>query len=227
MIRAANSLPASWTLDDLVEHLGRIELRRIRMVPAPGTATEDDVVRLRRLEGRLYELVDGVLVEKVRGIHESILTSVLIRHLEAFAADHDLGVVTPPDGAVRLAAGLVRVPDVACFSWEQLPGRTTPAEPIPGLVPELAVEVLSESNTPGEMSRKLRDYFFAGTRLVWYVNPEKLIVDVYTAPDQSRRLKEARALEGGDVLPGFSLPLKALFGRVKRAKPKPPKKKGK
>jgi Uma2 family endonuclease len=61
------------------------------------------------------------------------------------------------------------------------------------------------------MARKRKEYFLAGTRLVWQVNPRKRTVDVYTAPDEFTTLAESETLDGADVLPGFSLPVRALF----------------
>jgi Uma2 family endonuclease len=77
--------------------------------------------------------------------------------------------------------------------------------------PDLAVEVLSESNTQTEMIRKLKDYFFAGTRLVWFIDPDSRTAQSFTAPDQFITLTEADDLTGGDVLPGFRLNLGELF----------------
>ena len=85
---------------------------------------------------------------------------------------------------------------------------------IPDLAPDLAVEVLSEGNTKQEMERKLKDYFFAGVRLVWYIDVKKRTVEVYTSPDQGVTLTEGQNLDGGDVLPGFRLPLRQLFARL-------------
>ena len=135
----------------------------------------------------------------------------IIRASANFVRSNDLGIVAGADGTIRLARGLVRIPDCAFFSWDRLPGKVVPDEPIPDLAPDLAVEVLSKSNTVSEMKRKLKDYFFAGVRLVWLIDPKKRIVDVYTAPDQSVRLEERQSLDGGHVLPGFALPLTELF----------------
>jgi Uma2 family endonuclease len=211
MARRTSRLPRTWNMADLIEHLGGIPPHRIRVHPAPGTATEKDVTEIDAHEDRLCELIDGVLVEKAMGFRESFLTLLLARLLGNFIAEHDLGILTGADGTIRLARGLVRIPDCAFFAWDRLPGRRIPAEPIPDLAPDLAIEVLSESNTKAEMQRKLKDYFFAGVRLVWLVDPEKRIVDVYTAPDQVVRLTGGQSLDGGDVLPGFGLPLKELF----------------
>jgi Uma2 family endonuclease len=206
--------PATWTAADLARRFGPMPLTRIRFTPLPGTATEQDVIDLCTREGRLYELVDGVLVEKVMGFAESSLACVLIGFLRAFLAGKGLGTVTGADGLMRLAAGLVRIPDVAFLPWDRFPNRQIPRAPIPNVFPDLAVEVLSPSNTAEEMERKLRDYFAAGARLVWLVDPAARTVAVYTAPDQSTSLREDQTLDGGPVLPGFTLPLRDLFAEL-------------
>lgn len=198
------------TLADLLDRFGPIPAERIRTNPPPGTATEQDVIDVEKRESRLCELVDGVLVEKTVGIYESNLASRLIYFLNAFVLKLDLGVVTAPDGMVRLAAGIVRIPDVAFISWHQLPGRRVPRVPIADLAPDLAVEVISPSNTAREMERKLQEYLAAGVRMVWYVLPVPREIHVYTA-DRHDVLTTDQELSGGDVLPGFTLPLRQLF----------------
>jgi Uma2 family endonuclease len=202
------------TLADLLEHLGGIHPNRVRFRPAPGTATEEDVLVLHERERRLYELVDGVLVEKTVGLRESFLAIALATILLNFVRPRRLGIVTGADGMMRLVSGLVRIPDVAFIAWDRLPNRRVPTEPIPDVAPNLAVEVLSASNTPGEMARKRREYFAAGVQEVWEVNPNTRTVEVFTAPDQSTVLHEAQTLEGSPVLPGFTLPLQELFGAL-------------
>lgn len=112
---------------------------------------------------------------------------------------------------MRLFPGLVRIPDVAFASWSRLPGRTVPTEPIPDLVPDLAVEVLSVSNTPREMERKLGEYFAAGVCLVWLIDPRQRTVQVFDAPSTSRTLQASDHLDGGSVLPGLAIPVADLF----------------
>lgn len=107
----------------------------------------------------------------------------------------------------------MRIPDAAFTSWERLPGKVIPKVAIPYLAPDLAVEVQSESNTKQEMDRKLKDYFFAGVRLVWYIDLEKRTAAVFTSPDQGTTVAEGQDLGGGDVLPGFRLPLRRLIAR--------------
>ena len=111
------------------------------------------------------------------------------------------------------------MPDISFISWDQLPTRVRPRVPIADFAPVLAIEVLSESNTRGEMELKRKDYFLAGTQLVWLVDPEKRIVEVYTSPDEYITLTEDQTLDGGEVLPRFTLSLRKLFANTP---PEPP-----
>lgn len=197
------------TVADLIERLGNVPAERIRLRPAIGTATERDVIDA--AENRLCELVEGTLVEKAMGAAESQMAGLLIYHLLGFVLPRRLGVVLGADGALRLAPGLVRIPDVAFIAFARLPGGRLPAEPIPSLAPDLAVEVLSRSNTPGEMARKLGESFAAGVRLVWIIDPEAKQAQSYTAADRFTIGEADGALDGGEVLPGFALPLGELF----------------
>jgi Uma2 family endonuclease len=215
MVARRKSLPFE-TIAELIDQLGGIDPRRIRASPPPGTATKKDLTRLHDRTDRLYELVDGTLVEKVMGYPEGFLAVELARLVGNFVADHDLGILAGADATMQLMPGLVRLPDLSFVSWDRLPERKVPTAPIPKLAPDLAVEVLSKGNTPKEMERKLREYFFSGVRLVWFVSPLRRTVQVFTAPDQSHTLAEAQTLDGGDVLPGLALPLRELFARLPR-----------
>jgi Uma2 family endonuclease len=217
MIRKCSPFPKDATAADLLKQLGDISPSRVRVNPPVGMATERDLLNVLEHENRLCELVDGTLVEKAMGVLESYLAVEIIRVLANFVAEQDLGIVTAPDGALRLMPGLVRMPDVAFISWKQLPNRKCPNEPIASLIPELAVEILSESNTLGEMKRKLGEYFSTGTQLVWIVDPIQRTVEVHTTPDQFTRLEERESLDGGPLLPGFRLPLERLFARVEKS----------
>lgn len=199
------------TLAELLERFTHYPPERIRFRPFPGTATKQDVLDVDREEGKLCELIDGVLVEKAVGFKEAFLATELISILHPFVKSADLGLVLGADGTVELFPGQVRIPDVAFYSWAKLPGRKLPDDPIPEVVPDLAVEVLSKSNTKGEMFAKLKDYFFAGVRQVWYVNPASETVEVFTGVEKSTVFAKADTLTGGDVLPGFTLPLADLF----------------
>ena len=105
---------------------------------------------------------------------------------------HDLGQVVGADAMMRLFPGLVRLPDAAFISWGRYPRKKRRRGEIPTVAPDLVVEVLSKGNTPKEMARKLREYFKAGVRLVWYVDPSKRTVTVYTAVDRFDRAPRGR-----------------------------------
>src|SRR5437588_10966990 len=99
---------------ELLAHLGHVPPERIRLRPYPGTATEADVLAaLEAPRRRLCELVDGVLVEKAMGYSESFLVVFLIEVLNGFVRPRNLGLVTAPDGTLRLWPGRVRIPDAA------------------------------------------------------------------------------------------------------------------
>ena len=199
------------TLTDLAERFGPMPPGRIRLDPAPGTATARDVLAVHRREDRLCELVDGVLVEKALGFEESMLAAEIIALLRSQVRPRKLGVIAGEGGMLRLSKGLVRIPDVSFIARSRLPGGKPPTEPMPGLAPNLAVEVVSEGNTEREMSRKLDDFFKAGAQLVWYVDPPTRRVRVFTSRTKSTLFKGAQALSGGTVLPGFKVKVADIF----------------
>ena len=203
------------TTVDLSQRLG-VSPERIRASPAPGTATVEDVIHIQDHEDISCELIDGTLVEKVMGFLESGLGMFLGRKLADFVDTQNLGIVTGMDGTFELMPHLVRIPDVAFTSWDRLPGGRYPTAPIPAIAPNLAVEVLSHSNTPREMALKRRDYFAAGVELVWEVDPTDRTVAVYASPTAMRTLTIADTLDGGMVLPSFTIAVGEVFAQLDR-----------
>ena len=218
---SASAPPNDETIADLLERLGDIPPNRVRLYPYPGTATERDVIAIEASENRLFELIDGVLVEKGMGYTESRMAADLIIDVGTFVRGNDLGIVAGADGMIRLRYRRVRIPDVSFVSWDRIPDPKILDEPIPDIVPDFAVEILSESNTKNEMAIKLREYFEAGVRLVWYVDPSAKTVRVFTAVETWTDLGLDDTLDGGDVLPGFRLNLRDWFERSERRGPKP------
>jgi len=199
---------------ELQAALGNIPPWRIRLVPPPGQATEHDLLHVQSREGRLFELVDGTLVEKDMASFQSRLAAILIHFIESFLDHVDLGVALAPDGLLRLFPGCVRAPDVSFISWRRMPSGRFPTDPIASLVPDLAVEILSPSNTAAEIDRKLREYFQVGCKLAWVVDPESRTVRVHTSLRKSVVVDETGTLDGGKVLPGFTLPIQKWFRRA-------------
>ncbi len=207
------------SLAERLADLGDIPASRVCCDPAPGNATIDDLLRLQKTAGMLYELVDGTLVEKAMGWQESLLAGVLLHWLSSYLDDNETGLATGADGMTRLFGDIVRGPDVAFVSWSRLPDGRIPADPIPDLVPDFVIEVLSISNTRGEMARKRREYFHAGVKLVWMVDPRSRTVAVFTSPEDVFVVGEDGKLDGADILPGWEVNLASLFAKLDREAP--------
>ncbi len=200
------------TIAELIEQLG-VSADRIRYQPSPGTATEADVIAL--CDQNIYcELIDGVLVEKAVGQYESRMAMLLGHYLLSYLEMHDIGVVHGADSPHRFFAGQIRYPAVAFVAYDRLPDGRPTHEPIAPWVPNLAVEIISQSNTKREMTDKAVVYFASGVELVWYVSPKSRTVDVYTAPDVFTTLGVDDSLDGGDILPGFSLSIQKWFDKA-------------
>ncbi len=210
-------------MGELLERLGGISPKRICLNPPPGTATESDLIRKHGSRRKLYELIDGTLVEKGMGHKESFLSMELGRLLANFVTENDLGYCTTADDLVRIMPKLVRGPDLTFVSWKTRPGKVVPQEQISKQVPDLAVEILSPSNTRREMQIKLKEYFLGGVQLVWIIDPRTRTAEAYTAPDEKTAIPANGILDGGDVLPGFRLPLAKLFEKFPAPVAKKPK----
>ena len=208
-----SAYPMEWTFADLQERLGGIPLERIHLYPWPGLATENDVLEIHARTGRLCELVDGILVEKPMGFYESVLAVVIGRFIGNYLEGRHLGIVGGEAGMLKILRGRIRIPDVSFIRWDRLPqGR----DPVPAVSPDLAVEVLSQSNTEREIQGKLDEYFAGGTRLAWIIDPHARTARIYHAPDECTAVDAAGSLTGGDVLPGFELRLQDLFAELDR-----------
>lgn len=224
--KKAKTPPAQYKmLDEFLTALGNIAPERVCFTPAPTTATKRDLLRLHRRSGKRFELVDGTLVENPMGSPESYLAMELGCLLRIYLTSHDMGFLYGSDALIEVNPGQVRGPDVSFVSWAKRPQKTVPGEPISDLVPDLTVEVLSPANTRGEIARKLSEYFTGGVRLVWVIDPRKRTAAIHTSPEDSTLLDESGTLDGGDVLPGFRVPLAKLFERLEKPKAKAKRKK--
>lgn len=197
------------TIADLLEELGDVPAYRVLREPPPGTATEADCVRV-NAHGVRCELVNGTLVEKPMGSPEEFFAALLIQYLGPFIRRHRLGNVCSSSGMFRMLAGNIREPEVGFVRRGRMP--VPPAPQVFDECPDLCVEVISPGNTAGEMALKRAEYFASGCRLMWLFYVERRTVEVYSAADAPVvRLGEADILDGGEVLPGFTLSLAELF----------------
>ncbi len=207
---------------DVARRLGGISPDRIIWLPRP--ATEEDCVHHCERHGPA-ELIDGFLVEKAMGYRESLLTVALIRFLANFILPRKLGLVGGPDAIMRLRGGQLRLPDVSFVTWERLIATDAHNKKVAPLAPDLAAEVLSESNTRAEIEQKRREFFKAGTKLIWVIDRAARTAEVYAdpkRPDDMTLLREGDTLDGGSVVPGFALPLADLFADIEPPAPAAP-----
>ncbi len=200
-------------LADLVTALGDVSLERIRMTPSPGTATIDDLIYNNdELKTFKCELIDGVLVEKAQmSCLEDSLTTVLAHFLHQFLWDTRLGKGFTAGAIYQMTDGNFRLPDFTVCLKDKFPSGRVERVPYVDFAPDLAVEVLSKSNTVKEIERKRRELFGSGTQLIWVVDPVKRTVAVYTSVDEHALLTEADTIKGGDLLPGFELSITEWF----------------
>lgn len=208
---------AAKSMAEVVRDLGGIALERIRAVPAPGTATEADLMEP---HAKLCELVDGVVVEKAMGDRESLLGHFIGRRIGNHVEAGDLGVVLGEAGHIRVRPDQLRAPDVTYIPWSAFPAGEIPDEAYWSVTPDLIVEVLSPDNTTPEIDRKLREFFAMGCKLAWVIHPPTRTAKIYTSAKRFKLIDAAGTLDGGKVLPGFTLPLADVFAATKpRKKP--------
>jgi Uma2 family endonuclease len=171
-------------------------------------------------DDEFYEVVNGERIGKpLMSAYAVKVGSTLVRKLGAFADDKELGEVVGEmlfRLPLREDASRNRRPDLAYVSFARWPAdRPMPARGDAwDVVPDLAVEVISPTNLTQETVQKVQEYFQAGVRLVWIVFPLERLVYAYESPRQIRVLAAGDTLSGGDVLPGFELPIDRLFGPV-------------
>lgn len=164
-----------------------------------------------RNDGYKDELVRGsVVCEPPPSFDHGATALRIARLLAEFVERHDLGEVVGEAGfLLARQPDTVRGPDTAFVSAERL-ARHRGQTFFTG-APDLAVEVISPSSSSLSVSEKTRDYLAAGARLVWNVDPERATVTVHAPNRRPVVLHGEDWLEGGDVLPGFSIPVRRLF----------------
>lgn len=159
-------------------------------------------------EGRILELIDGEIVEKMASFEPSQIASRINGFAFIFLLSHPIGYLTGEAGGYVMAPGHVYNPDVGFISKARLPDKPEREAPIP---PDFAVEVKSPSDRKRAMRRKAERYLEFGTKLVWLVFPEEQLVEVYM-PDQDVMVVGIDGvLDGGTILPGFSLAVRQIF----------------
>lgn len=183
-------------------------------LPAPSAVTAEELAALSG-DGVGYELVEGELQAMTpAGYGHGRVAARALGRLLVFVEDRGLGeVLTAETGFVlRRGPDTVRAPDVAFVRTERVPADDDQAG-YAELAPDLVVEVVSPSDRAGQVTDKALAWLDAGVRLVWVVYPESQTVAVHHPAGVVTMLRGDAVLDGGDVLPGFALPLPDLFRR--------------
>jgi Uma2 family endonuclease len=174
--------------------------------------TADELLALPRGEFR-YELVNGELKKMSPAGHDhGRVTIRLTLPVALHVQKHNLGEVYAAETGFRLSSNpdTVRAPDIAFIRQERVDAFGKTKGYWPG-APDLAVEVLSPSDTVGEIEEKVLEWLAGGTIEVWVVSPKLSTVTVYRSPDDISTLTEKDLLEGGEVLPGFRIRVEEIF----------------
>ena len=171
-------------------------------------ATEETLLSMPE-DGRKYELVNGRILVSPAGMRHGQIIVRLTMRLAGYVLDHHLGEVLDSSTGYRLPWGDVRSPDVSFVAAGRLPA------PMPsdfGIVaPDLAAEVLSPGDSRSEVRRKVDDYLRWGVRLIWIIDPRAGNATVYRPGDSPHEVAGHQALEGADVVPGFTCALSDLL----------------
>ena len=181
-----------------------MDISRTRLTNADYMALTDD--------GKRYELHEGVLIEMPSAsmLHNWII-SVILNSLLRIVFDHSLGFVTGDGLDYILDHGVILKPDISFIA-----GVFPPFAQYPTSAPDLAVEILSPSNSASEINYKVKTYLQYGSRLVWVIDPDKQLATIYHKQTDGQSLTTHLTIEGTligeDVLPDFRLPMRDIFG---------------
>lgn len=159
--------------------------------------------------GQDFELIGGRIIPVVADGYSSEIGSLFSFFIQQYLRDNDMkGRVTGADGGY-MVSGKPYIPDVAFISHNRQPQR----EQINGyniLAPNLAVEVQSPTDREVDYEIKIADYLNAGTT-VWYARPRTQTIRIYVPNADPIELTVDDILEGGDIFPNFSVPVKEFF----------------
>lgn len=178
----------------------------------PSLATAKDLERL-SAEGYRYELIRGELIQMpLTGFTHGVYTERLASRASVFVEDNDLGFCTAAETGYLLAVqpDFVMAPDWSFVSKARLPQSGKKSGYL-AIVPDAVLETRSPNDTKPEVASKVADWLHFGVRLVWELNPVKRQITVFRPDVEPQVLGIDDTLDGGDVLPGFSLPIKRIF----------------
>ena len=182
-----------------------------RRMQRAATITAEQLLHL-DTAGQSAELVRGkFILREPPGAMHGYVASRLNARISRYVEDHDLGAVFAAETGFVLARDpdTVRAPDVAFIAKSRLPS------PLPAgyaaIAPDLAAEILSPNDRPGEVLAKVADWLESGTTIVWVIDPVRRVARVYRSDGTESAVADGDALTGGTVLPGFVCPLGSVL----------------
>ncbi len=177
------------------------------------TYTNAEFEDLPSFDGKL-ELIEGKLVIKMAGDRHGRIINRLNRKIAFFDPEENLGIAWS-DTSFDMGIGWIPAPDLGFIVAARVPPESEKSVQV---IPDLAVEVWSPSDLDSQSLReaamtKIRKYQEVGVRLIWAINPRQKMVLVYR-PGQAEPIKILHIndqLDGEEIIPGFVMPVKALF----------------
>ena len=164
-------------------------------------------------DGYRYELVKGVIHRMPpAGFEHGIRTAEIGSLLNVYVKKHKLGYVCGAETGFKITQNpdTVRAPDAAFVRQSSIEEKGIPKDYWEG-APDLAVEVISPSDTYTQVAEKVDEWLNAGCAMVWVINPRRETVEVYRSPEDITVLRGDDILDGGDVIEGFQCSVKDLF----------------
>jgi len=196
----------------LIQHPGQNQLE----TPAEEKVWTDAEFMALNRDGHRYEIVNGKLIDMGNsGAKHGYIAIILSAALFNCVSTRKLGAMFDSSTAFKMKSGNKRSPDVSFMAKERLQGLDDIPDGFLEGAPDLAVEILSPSNTVAEIHDKLVEYFENGARLVWVINPKEKYVLVYrSSQEPDRLLKSVDSLDGEEIVSGFTLPVAELFQKL-------------
>jgi len=194
---------------DLLRELGDIPAERVRIHPTPGSVERVDLDDITKSEG-IYELVYHTMVRKPMGDNESLFALLMAHLFHDYLRSNRCGLLYGETTHIEFTQGEILSPDLSFVTWDRLPEQKRPQR-LGTIIPNLVIEVLSQSNTAGEMRRKRVVYFQSSVEQVWEVDIELHTLTVYHNVDEYVTYTRNDTVLGEPMLPEFVLSLSELF----------------